>query len=87
MYITSSQKYQITCAVNHKSNKVAARISRVFKMDSANSIRKMIKQRISRELKSQFEFRAIEQLQEANFEQYMEALNKYEYFYRCQLFK
>lgn len=87
MCITPSQRYRITRAVNHKVNKVAASISRVLELESADLIRKMIKQRISKELKLQFKFRTIEQLPESNFAQYMEALNEYQYFYRNQLFK
>lgn len=87
MYITPSQKYRITCALNHKTNKIAASVSRTLQLESADLIRKMIKQRISRELKLQFKFRAIGQLTESDFEQYMEALNQYKYFYRNQLFK
>lgn len=86
MYLTKSQLYFIRKAKKRKTFVIVAAIGRVMKTDTPAVTKRIVKNRISKELRRQFKVVRVDDIQEKDFERALDIVKKFKLIYCGQEF-
>lgn len=87
MIINSIQRYQLDVRLNCKAQSIAKEICKNVGRENTPAFTKLVKKRISRDIKFRIGFRRIDMLTVEQYSAYISQLIGYEFYYCDKLYK